>query len=66
MALNGSLQVVAAEAFTGLIILDGAVQFDLVGWLVIGHSMDRAARVISSFFWMVRQLSGVFTACDAV
>ena len=63
MALNGSLQVGAAEAFTGLIVVDGTVQFDWVGWLVIGHSMDRAARVISillldgsSVVWGVHRL----------
>ena len=48
MALNGCPQVAAAEAFTGLIVVNGAVQFDWGGWLVIRHSIDGAARVISN------------------
>ena len=53
----------AAQAFTELIVVNGAVQFDWVGWLEIGHSMDRAARVISillldgsSVVWGVHRL----------
>ena len=42
MALDDSPQIAAAEAFTGLIVVNGTVQLDWLGWLVIRHNLDGA------------------------